>query len=302
MSAHDEIGDLSGGQSHLWNGERRQAIVDVHEFDPKRSGFILQGDYSNLPQEALAAAIASEIYEDYTIFDSTPMGVVSYIAREILERALGKQSEKQLVAYFGSAVNVVPTVSAIGWLSHAFEAGITEADLLEWGIDPFVVIQLKWWQRRESESILNQQIRAIRNGWALPWLAAAVRDSYRNLFAFKDRFPEAWHTKWAAEIEQVVECFEFFGTGTKGDQKAEPETLSEANAEAWAKAFASVEITQIAPDARGRWAMLPKQGLSGGQLREPVYTVARYLQKLGHQPSDWPTAFDADFFGRIGDK
>ena len=47
--------------------------------------------------------------------------------------------------------------------------------------------------------------------------------------------------------------------------------------------------------------MLPKQGLEGGQLREPVYTVARYLQSLGHKPADWPVKFDADFFGRNGD-
>ena len=58
MSIHDEIGDMSGGQSHLWNGERRDAIVKANQFDPKRSNFQLKGDYSALPQEALAAAIA----------------------------------------------------------------------------------------------------------------------------------------------------------------------------------------------------------------------------------------------------
>jgi hypothetical protein len=301
MSIHDEIGDMSGGQSHLWNGERREAIVEANEFDPTCSGFELKGDYSKLPLEARSAAIASEIYEEYSIFDSTPMGVVRHIAREILAQALGKQPEKQLVGYFGSSINLVPQVSAVGWLCHAFVAGITEADLLEWGIDPFVVIQLKWWQRREGETILNQHIRAIRNGWALPWLEAAVRDSYRNLFAFKDRFAAEWHERWAYEVKQIEELFEFFGVGPKGNEKATPAELTEADATAWAKAFAKADITLIAPDARGRWAMLPKQGLEGGQLREPVYTVARYLQQLGHKPTDWPNGVASDFFGRIGD-
>ena len=301
MSINDEIGDMSGGQSHLWNGERRNAIVDAHKFDETRSGFELKGDYSRLPQEALAGAIASEIFAEHSILESSAMPVVRHIAREMIERSFAVQPEKQLVAFFGSSMHVVPTVTALGWLSRAFDAGITEGDLIAWGVDPFVVIQLKWWQRQPGETLLNQHIRALRNGWALPWLAQAERDAYRNLYAFKYRFGEAWATRQAEEIKQIDALFEFFGTGPKGDKKAEPEELSEKDAKAWAAAFAAEPIVKIAPDVRGRWAMLPKQGLDAGQLREPIYTVARYLQQIGTTPSDWASV-PADFFVRVGDQ
>jgi hypothetical protein len=301
MSIHDEIGDMSGGQSHLWRGERRTAIVEANKFDPTRSGITLKGDYSELPQEALAAAIASELYEEFTILGSSAGNIVSHIARETLGQALAKQPEKPLVGYFGSSLQIVPTAAAVGWLSYAFDAGATEADLLEWGVDVFVVIQLKWWQRREGETLLNQHVRALRNGWVLPWLGAAARDAYRNLYAFIDGFPQHWKDENAVELAQIDELFAFFGTGLKGNETPNPETLPEAEARAWALAFAAADVELIAPDARGRWGMLPKQGLASGELREPAYTVARYLKKLGHQPADWPVAFGADYFGRVGD-
>ncbi len=300
MSINDEIGHMSGGQSHLWRGERRNAIVAAHKFDETRSGFELKGDYTRLPQEALAAAIASEIFENHLIMDVDPTPIIRHCAREILERAFCEQPQKLLVSFFGNAIDVVPTVAAIGWLSRAFDAGITEGDLIAWGVDPFVVIQLKWWQRQPGETLLNQHIRAQRNGWALRWLAEAERDCYRNLYAFKDGFPEPWPTRHAEELKQIDALFEFFGTGPKGNQEPQPAELSEKDAKAWAAAFAAEPMEKIAPDAKGRWGMLPKQGLDAGQLREPIYTVARYLQQIGIKPKDWPTVAD-DFFVRVGD-
>ena len=65
MSIHDEIGDVSGGQIHLWSSERRDQIIENFEFDPTRSNITLDRDLEGLPQETIAAEIArtAALYE-----------------------------------------------------------------------------------------------------------------------------------------------------------------------------------------------------------------------------------------------
>jgi hypothetical protein len=308
MSINDEIGDLSGGQAHLWNSERRWAIVDSFTFDTERSNIELDCDVSKLTPEARASEIARNLFAGkYLEFGSDSRKLAVNRSRLIIERALTQdRNEKTIIGYFGGADDIVPATVELGYLANAFDAGATQGDLIAWGVDPFTVIQLIWWQRRDGETLLAQQIRAIRNGWALPWLAGAVRDQYGNLTRMVDRgkVPEQWIEKFASELAEVREVLEFFRDQSRADeQKVEaPRPLSDELKQQWAQAFAARAVTEILPDVRGRWAALPKQGLEAGQLREPLHTVVRYLDAQGFKPADWGNSLTAEFFGRIEDK
>ena len=307
MSIHDEIGDLQGGQGHLWRSERRQAIIDNFKFDETRSNLTLDRDLEGLPQEVIAAEIARNIYGEQRLeFNTRTFHIATLLSRKVAEKVFKKSEAKELVFYFGGAETLIPAVVPLAWLSQAFDAGATPADLLAWGVEPFTVIQLIWWQAKPGETRLERQIRALRNGWGLPWLAAAVRDNYGNLARAVDRNTSApdWLEAFANDIVEVRELLDFFRDQSRADEKPnEPiQELSDAEKKAWAKAFADAGVLKIAPDARGRWAMLPKQSLEGGDLREPVNTIARYFKQAGFKPKDWGKNIDETWFVRVGDQ
>ena len=309
MSIHDEIGDLSGGQLHLWNSERSEAIAKAFNPGTKRSGLTLDRDLTGLPQEVIAAEIARNIYRDKALeFGTDTFHIASITSRNILEKFFEKQKddEKWFIGYFGSGQDVVPTISALGWLHQALEAGATPADLIAWGVEPFTVAQLVWWQAKPGETRLAQHVRALRNGWGLKYLAAAIRDNYGNLSRMIERgqVPDWFLEDFAEDIADVRELLDFFKDQSRADEKPnEPiaQLTPEQKAE-WAKAFHDAGMKKISPDTRGRWAMYPLQALERGELREPLNTVARYFNQIGHKPQDWNTKITEEWFVRVGDK
>lgn len=307
MSINDEIGDNEGGQAHLWLSERRHNIVENFTFDETRSTIELDRDLTGLSQEVIAAEIARNIYGEQRLeFGTTTLKIATILSHKITKEIFEENDVKQLVRYFGGPEQLIPGVVPLAWLSHAFDAGATPADLLAWGVDKFTVIQLIWWQAKPGETRLERQIRALRNGWGLPWLAAAVRANYGNLARSIDRgqsHPD-WTAKFEADIAEVVELLDFFRDQSRADEKKhEPiEQLTDEEKLAWAKAFDAAGIHKIAPDAKGRWSLLPRQGLARGDLREPLNTVARYFKKAGFVPADWGNKIDETWFVRVNDQ
>ena len=311
MSIHDEIGDLSGSQIHSWSGERREAIENALVVKPKRSKLVLDRDVSGLNKVVRAAEIARDIYEDTWLeFNSNTFQIAAVRAATIAAVAGGKHAlsggdeNKFLIGWYAQTSILVEDVQELAWLSYAFDAGATEADLIEWGVSRFTVAQLKWWQRREGETLLNQHIRAYRNGWGLRLLSNTVRDTYCNLLRFVDKgaFPADAVEALAEPIQQARDLIHFFGESWSSGQKApEQVPLSEERAKQWAEAFAA-NLSFIAPDARGRWGYLPPVSLKAGHLRTPADLVARYLDSQGFEPSDVGTKLTEEFFGRKGDR
>jgi hypothetical protein len=315
MSIHDEIGDYSGGQTHYWPGQRSDELIENFQFNPARSGIALNFDAAlleGLPEETIAALIASSIYENApTEFGTEQFRLAKLRSREIAALAFKPKSEtdkgesKTLLGYIAGDANTVAGAQSLAWLASAIDAGVTEADLLHWGVPPLTVIQLLWWQRREGETRLNQHIRAHRNGWQLPVLSKAIREAYGNLLRFvaKGQTPDGFEEHFAHELAEVRELLTFFGDqwDSDGDSAAPVvSSLAEELAKKWAFAFAQ-NISFIAPDAKGRWASLPKVSLDAGELRYPANLVARYLDSQGYKPGDVGGNLTEAFFGRVGD-
>lgn len=307
MSANDEIGDNEGGQAHLWLSERRENIVENFKFDETRSTIELDRDLTGLPQEVIAAEIARNVYGEKRLeFGTSTLKIATILSRNIAKRIFENNDDPQLVGYFGGPDQLIPGVVPLAWLSQAFDAGATPADLLAWGVDEFTVIQLIWWQPKLGETRLEQQIRALRNGWGLPWLAGAVRDNYGNLARSIDRgksHPD-WTKKFEADVAEVRELLDFFNDQSRADEKKllPIEQLTDDEKLAWAKVFDAAGIHKIAPDAKGRWSLLSRQGLARGDLREPLNTVARYFKQAGFVPADWGSKIDETWFVRVGDQ
>ncbi len=307
MSIHDEIGEVAGGQIHLWDSERRDAIIDNFKFDPARSKLTLDRDLEDLPQETIAAEIARNIYKGKALeFGTSTFHITKTLSRIIVEKAFEKSDTKKLIDYLITGLDTIPDIVPLAWLSRAFDAGATQADLLEWGVEPFVVIQLIWWQSKPEETRLEQQVRAVRNGWGLPLLATATRANYGNLSRMinKGDAPQEFLDEHAKDLKEVDEVLDFFRDETRDLNKAEPpvEELTEELKLAWAKAFEEAGIRTISPDSKGRWVMYAAQGLKNGQLREPLNTVARYFDLKGFKPEDWTTKLTEDWFVRVQDK
>jgi hypothetical protein len=309
MSINDEIGDLSGGQLHLWDSERSEAIAAAFDPGTERSGITLERDLTGLPQEVIAAEIARQIFEGKAIeFGTDTFSIAKITARNIVEKFFEKKNEdeKWFIGYFGKGQDVVPTICALGWLHQALSVGVTPADLIEWGIEPFTVAQLVWWQAKPGETRLSQQVRALRNGWGLRYLAAAIRDNYGNLTRMIDRnkVPDWFLEDFADDIADVRELLDFFRDQSRSDEKKHDaiQELSDERKAEWAQAFDRHELKTISPDNRGRWAMYPAQALAKGTLREPLNSIARYWEQLGHKPNDWGTTLTEEWFGRVGDK
>ena len=297
MSIHDEIGDLSGSQIHLWPSQRTDEIVENFDFPKVRSEIVLDRDVSVLEPEVRAAEIARNLYADEDCeFGTSALRIAGVRARTIaslIDPPVHESDPKVLVDFTGQKHFLVQWAQELAWLSFAFDFGATPADLLAWGVDEFVVIQLIWWELEPGETRLNQHIRAIRNGWALPSLSLAVRDTYENLIRFIDKgaFPQDALDALADDIAEVRDLLAFF-------DKDAPH-LSPSDVKAWAKAFAA-DVKRIAPDAQGRWGALPGHSLKNGELRWPTNDIARYLQSTGVRPTEFKDLPD-DFFGRVGD-
>jgi hypothetical protein len=75
--------------------------------------------------------------------------------------------------------------------------------------------------------------------------------------------------------------------------------LTDAQRKAWAKVFEQ-NVEFIVPDAKGRWAMLPKVSLKKGELRWPTNDLARFFEYSKITPSEL-AGLEKDFFGRVGD-
>ena len=308
MSIHDEIGDLSGSQIHRWPGQRTEEITEKFKFDKKRSKLTLDRDVTGLLPEVRAAEIARNLYAGKSFEFGTSAVSIAGIRARTSASLSGKrptEEEKDLVGFYGQNHFLAQWALELGYLSFAFEAGATAGDLLEWGVDEFVVIQLIWWQKRDGETLLNQHIRALRNGWGLTWLSQAARDSYGNLIRMINRSKdiEEFLENNKVAIAEVRELLTFFGEldlPGGASAKNEVELLSGEAAEAWAAAFAA-NVQFITPDAKGRWGRLPAVSLGRGELRGAAEPVARYLASLGHTPKDVGTTLTEKFFGRVGD-
>lgn len=298
MSIHDEIGDLSGSQIHYWPGERTRSIVEQFKFSTERSAIQLDRDVSALEPEIRAAEIARSLYQDHDAeFGTEAFTLAAIRARTIaslIDPPFDKSAPKQLVGFIGQKHFLVQWAQELAWLSFAFDFGATEADLLAWGVDEFVVIQLLWWQKRNNETRLQQHIRALRNGWALPALSLTVRDAYANLIRFVDKgqVPGAMIEHFAADFDEVRELLDFFGENA--------EQLSESKIKQWAEAFEK-NVEFIAPDARGRWGSLPKVSLARGELRWPAVDLARFFERENVKPADL-AKLDPAYFGRLNDQ
>jgi hypothetical protein len=297
MSAHDEIGDLSGSQIHLWPSDRTRAIVEKFPFTKVRSNLKLDRDVSKLEPEIRAAEIARSVYADNDgEFGTSALQLAAVRARTIaslIDPPVHNDDPKEIIGFVGQKHYLVQWSQELAWLSFALEFGATDADLLAWGVDEFVVVQLIWWQRKPGETLLNQHVRALRNGWALPALAESVRDTYGNLLRFveKGQVPEEMLKEFEVDFAQVRELIAFF----------EPQStqLTDAQRKAWAKVFEQ-NVEFIVPDAKGRWAMLPKVSLKKGELRWPTNDLARFFEYSKITPSEL-AGLEKDFFGRVGD-
>lgn len=297
MSIQDEIGDLSGGQIHLWPSERTRAIVKGFPFTKTRSKLTLDRDVSDLEPEIRAAEIARNVYADKDgEFGTEALQLAAVRARTIaslIDPPVHNDDPKQIIGFVGQKHYLVQWSQELAWLSFALELGATDADLIAWGVDEFVVIQLIWWQRKQGETLLSQHVRALRNGWALPALAESVRDTYGNLIRFVDKgqVPEEMLKEFEVEFAEVRELLAFF------DKQSSQ--LTDAQKKAWSRAFEQ-NIEFVVPDAQGRWGMLPKVSLKKGELRWPLNDLARYFELTKTEPKDLAT-LDGRFFVRVGD-
>ena len=297
MSAHDEIGDLSGSQIHLWPSDRTRAIVKDFPFTKYRSKIQLDRDVSHLEPEIRAAEIARNVYGDKDgEFGTSALQLAAIRARtmaSLIDPPFNKEDPKKIIGFVGQKHFLVQWAQELGWLSFALDLGATPADLLAWGVDEFVVVQLIWWQKDPGETLLDQHIRGLRNGWALPALSLSIRDTYENLmrFAEKNQIPQEMLDDYATGFAEVRELLEFFGpahTELTIDQK-----------KAWAKAFEQ-NVEFVVPDAKGRWGSLPRVSLKNGELRWPTNDLARFFEYSKIGPSEL-AGLPRNFFGRVGD-
>lgn len=308
MSGSDAVADLSGGILHSFTGSVPNLIVNETKIARKRSGITLPIDIDSLdelPAEVRAALIAQHLYRDFEPeFANPAFRIAGITAHQIVtwfdwiesvdgapkdNKALAP-NQKWLVGYVGWHESV-PHLQELAWLRHAFDAGATSGDLLAWGVHPFTVIQLEWWQRRKGESLIWQHVRAARNGWGTRYLSAAVRDVYRNLISFVDRpdTPPRFIEEFARELQEVRDLLAFFSPDAP--------KLSDARQAEWSNAFLEAGIKRIAPDSIGRFSLYLKGGFKDGNLRQPLELVARGLEQQGVEPSDWAN-FDVARFGR----
>ena len=308
MTGSDAAADLQGGILHVYPGSVSEAIVEKTRIAGTRSKFKLKLDLdelAELPAEVRAALIAQQIYKDFDAeFANPAFNIASITAHQIVtwfawnqdadgsprESKSSKPNEKWLVSYVGWH-EVVPELAELGWLRFAFDAGVTPGDLKAWGVNPFTIIQLEWWQRREGESLIWQHVRAARNGWGTRYLSAAVRDVYRNLLKFVDQpgVPQRFIDVFAVELQEVRDLIAFFS------DDAEP--LSTERQAEWSRAFLDCGISRITPDAVGRFSFYLPAGFKDGNLRRPLEQVARGLELIGVEPKDW-AEFDVARFGR----
>ena len=303
MAAVDSLGDVSGGITHYWPALQSETIEDRFALSPARSGKALGIDLDFLgaqSAEIRAALVAYEIYEGFAPeFQTAAYRIAGMNARDIATRfdwscelpPSKDVKDKWLVDYIGANEDLVKRLQELAWLRHAFESGVTGADLLDWGVSLFTVIQLTWWERRPGETRLSQHIRAIRNGWGLRYLEQSVRDTYRNLLLFIDKgdAPTEFLEKFATDLAEVRELQAFFSPNAI--------TLSARRQAEWAKAFLDAGILKIAPDAIGQFAHFLPASFKQGLLRKPLEPIARYLESVGVEPKDWAD-FDSAFFGR----
>ena len=269
MAAVNFIGDVSGGITHYWPALLSETIEERFTLPPARSGKTLNVDLDYLDEQSAeirAALIAFELYDGFSPdFGTAAYRIAGINARDVASRFDWRESrpenqqpqDKWLVDYMGANEDIVKKLQELTWLRHALEAGATPADLVEWGVSLFTVIQLTWWERREGETRLSQHIRAIHNGWGLRYLEQSARDTYRNLLQFIDKgaAPDAFLDRFESDLADVRELQVFFAEET--------ETLSDARQAEWAKAFLDAGIIKVAPDAWGSVRALPACSFQG---------------------------------------
>jgi hypothetical protein len=311
MSINDEIGSYtsfgltethpeikwspnSGTQRHLFTGEHFDRVVGQTDFDSERSEtkFQLPANYDTLPREILAFHIAAQIYPGQVeILNTSALYLATAISRLIVAE-IG-ETEERLVGFYETNGKFSSYSQELAWLAFVFDADVTPADLEAWGVSEITIAQLIWYRKKKTESYLDWQVRAIFNGWTLPWLAAAQRELWANLLRSVDRTGPSWFTEaFAEELEQIREALSFFSDQSDGADAATAIEVATAESTlpwdtqmAWAKAFHNAG--DALPDAQGRWAMLPKGTLQSGVLRYPLTTVATWLDAKGLQPADW---------------
>lgn len=299
MSSGQQIGDMKGRQLHIWQTDLWGRILQANPIPPATSAHDIQVA-EGLPQELLAGVIASQVYEGsrLEVGNSTLKILVDVtrLAATKVESTVGDR----LVGYFGDPKFWMPQVLSVGYLARVFDCGITAADLLALGVDDQIVTQLTWWQRREGEGLLEQQVRAELAGWTLPAIALGYRETWGNLFRFLNAAEDAegfreMHREALTEIEAVLD---FFGGVAKhrGEQPVEPSALSDEEVSAWAQAF-EPDLLVLLPDIYGQFAYIPKRFVEQGKLAEPLTTLARYLRHIGVTPEQFQS--DATILARF---
>ena len=313
MSINDEIGSYtsfgltethpeikwspnSGSQRHLFTGEHYDRVVEETDFGTDQSDIKIQlpADYQNLPREILAFHIAAQLYpERVEILNTAALTLAAQISRLIVSEI--NETDERLVGFYATNGNFTSYAQEIAWLAFVFDTEVTPADLSDWGVSDITIAQLIWYRKKDSETYLDWQVRAIFNGWSLPWLAAAQRELWANLIRAIDRSDPNWFTEeFALEIGQIREVLAFFSDQSEGASAADALEVAKTECAlpwerqvAWANAFHQAGDAQ--PDAKGRWAMLPKGTLQSGVLMYPLTTLATWLETKGFEPSDWGT-------------
>lgn len=314
----DIVASTKGHISIVWGRETQDELVERNQFESAPSGLSLKIDADLLAEQApevRAALIARELYGNqvgefnthaYKLAAGSARRIAAYYSHRVDEQLPGVPSifaprtnespedSTWVIDYFADAETATRDLQEVAWLRFAFQFGASAGDLLEWGVSDFAVQQLTWWQRREGETILQQHIRALRNGWATRFLSAAVRDSYANLtrtIKSMETIPEWFEDAYGADFREVLALEAFFSpeaTRLNAEQRA-----------AWAQAFAASGVSKIVPDAIGPASRFVQQAMKEGNLLfVPLEFVARYLEQIGVTPALWGKFNAAEFFGR----
>jgi len=313
----DVIASLKGDITICWGRETQRELVERNQLPTTRSNTDLGLDADFLASqepEIRAAIIAKALYGEAEGEFNTEAHVLAAVSARLISTYHRHDASEAipdippvqlsyadrsaapkvwLVDYFAGSKAATRDLQEVAWLRFAFDFGATPGDLLAWGVSEFAVLQLIWWQRRDGESILQQHIRALRNGWAVRYLSAAVRSEYQALLTMIDagnRAPEWFLNRYEAEIAQLRELRDFFDVDTA--------RLAPSRAGEWAQAFLAAGLTKATPDAIGKLGWYLSASFKNEQLNLPFEYVARYLEGIGETPESWAQFDEVAFFGR----
>jgi hypothetical protein len=210
MSSSQHASDFKGRITHVWQTDLWSKIIERNPIKKSKAA-IEKSAYSASPVELVAGQIALETYEGTTLeLGNSTVKILADIARSAVSHIADEKD--YLVQYQGEPKFLVPQTYSVAILARVFDLGVTPLALLEKGITPAFVVQLLWWQKREDETLLEQQVRAELAGWCLPAVAVGYRDIWGNLMRAisKSTGVEVFLEKYASELKEIKEVLEFF--------------------------------------------------------------------------------------------